>query len=148
MRNKELKIIEAYGAFMSILFSFLIVYEDVWTNILKIFPYVEIQAFFIFFVRIFMILHMILFMGFLLDTKIKAERNQLIKLLADKKKKSTVIFLIPWQISFLCSVVLVFFFNIFPNIHSLDFSFYTIFICVILLYNLILLYNFIKIIRS
>ncbi len=148
MRNKELKIIEAYGAFMSILFSFLIVYEDVWTNILKIFPYVEIQAFFIFFVRIFMILHMILFMGFLLDTKIKAERNQLIKLLADKKKKFTVIFLIPWQISFLCSIVLVFFFNIFPNIHSLDFSFYTIFICVILLYNLILLYNFTKIIRS
>ncbi len=33
---------------MSILFSFLIVYEDIWTNILKIFPYVEIQAFFIF----------------------------------------------------------------------------------------------------
>ncbi|RTJ87188.1 hypothetical protein C3H43_08460 [Campylobacter jejuni] len=68
MRNKELKIIEAYGAFMSILFSFLIVYEDVWTNILKIFLYTEIQ--------------------------------------------------------------------------------YTIFICVILLYNLILLYNFTKIIRS
>lgn len=86
MRNKELKIIEAYGAFMSILFSFLIVYEDVWTNILKIFLYTEIQAFFIFFVRIFMILHMILFMGFLLDAKIKAEHNQLIKLLADKKK--------------------------------------------------------------
>ncbi|EAH7843709.1 hypothetical protein CYT16_09220, partial [Campylobacter coli] len=101
-----------------------------------------------FFVRIFMILHMILFMGFLLDAKIKAEHNQLIKLLADKKKKLTVIFLIPLQISFLCSVVLVFFCNIFPNIHSLDFSFYTIFICVILLYNLILLYNFTKIIRS
>ncbi|EAJ8309187.1 hypothetical protein BJG77_09255 [Campylobacter coli] len=148
MRNKELKIIEAYGAFMSILFSFLIVYEDVWTNILKIFLYTEIQAFFIFFVRIFMILHMILFMGFLLDAKIKAEHNQLIKLLADKKKKLTVIFLIPLQISFLCSVVLVFFCNIFSNIHSLDFSFYTIFICVILLYNLILLYNFTKIIRS
>ncbi|EAK5631244.1 hypothetical protein C3757_09165 [Campylobacter coli] len=144
MRNKELKIIEAYGAFMSIFFSFLIVYENVWTNILKIFLYTEIQAFFIFFVRIFMILHMILFMGFLLDAKIKAEHNQLIKLLADKKKKLTVIFLIPLQISFLCSVVLVFFCNIFPNI----FSFYTIFICVILLYNLILLYNFTKIIRS
>ncbi|EAJ4172978.1 hypothetical protein DA509_08355, partial [Campylobacter coli] len=80
----------------------------------------------------------------LLDAKIKAEHNQLIKLLADKKKKLTVIFLIPLQISFLCSVVLVFFCNIFPNI----FSFYTIFICVILLYNLILLYNFTKIIRS
>ncbi|EAJ4976571.1 hypothetical protein DCV30_09620, partial [Campylobacter coli] len=78
----------------------------------------------------------------------KAEHNQLIKLLADKKKKLTVIFLIPLQISFLCSVVLVFFCNIFPNIHSLDFSFYAIFICVILLYNLILLYNFTKIIRS
>ncbi|EAJ6118434.1 hypothetical protein DL010_09330, partial [Campylobacter jejuni] len=115
MRNKELKIIEAYGAFMSILFSFLIVYENVWTNILKIFLYTEIQAFFIFFVRIFMILHMILFMGFLLDAKIKAEHNQLINLFADKKKKLTVIFLIPLQISFLCSVVLVFFFNIFPN---------------------------------
>ncbi|EDP2653721.1 hypothetical protein FW127_08855, partial [Campylobacter jejuni] len=89
-----------------------------------------------------------LFMGFLLDAKIKAEHNQLIKLLADKKKKLTVIFLIPLQISFLCSVVLVFFCNIFPNIHSLDFSFYTIFICAILLYNLILLYNFTKIIRS
>ncbi|HEB9306460.1 TPA: hypothetical protein RZK24_001087 [Campylobacter coli] len=48
MRNKELKIIQIYGAFMSVLFSFLIVYEDAWANILKTFPYVETQAFFIF----------------------------------------------------------------------------------------------------
>ncbi|HEG3142268.1 TPA: hypothetical protein SCY24_001707 [Campylobacter jejuni] len=110
MRNKELKIIEAYGAFMSILFSFLIVYEDVWTNILKIFLYTEIQAFFIFFVRIFMILHMILFMGFLLDAKIKAEHNQLIKLLADKKKKLTVIF--SYLCKFLFFVLLCWFFSV------------------------------------
>ncbi len=87
MRNKELKIIQIYGAFMSVLFSFLIVYEDAWSNILKIFPYVETQAFFIFFIRIFMILHMILFMGFLLDIGIKAKRNRLKKLLDNKKKR-------------------------------------------------------------
>lgn len=147
MRNKELKIIEVYGALILVLFSFLIVYEDIWTNILKIFPYVKTQAFFIFFVRIFMILHMILFTGFLLDIKIKAKRNQSIELFANNKKNLIVLFIIPLQVSFICSIVLVFFCNIFPNIHSLDFSFYTIFICAILLYNLLLFYNFTKIIR-
>lgn len=48
MRNKELKIIEAYGAFMSILFSFLIVYENVWTNILKYFSTQKFKLFLFF----------------------------------------------------------------------------------------------------
>ncbi len=145
MRNKELKIIQIYGAFMSVLFSFLIVYEDAWSNILKIFPYVETQAFFIFFIRIFMILHMILFMGFLLDIGIKAKRNRLKKLLDNKKRELIVLFVLPLQISLIVSFILVFACNVFPEIHSLDLSFYTFFICAILVYNLFSLYNFNKI---